>query len=652
MKRRKSKSYSAGPLILVLLVAGAFMLAQNNQEKTDYEVGREFIADSYERDSLVLNAPIGREGRAGENDEFVCSTGEDERFNLCSSGCDRKQTSGVYCIKNTFAPAVDIAQYDRTGSWIRSKEALKDKSACFEVLLSERYTFEIYYCHLPKAQATCIDSDGGKDYGRFGTVSGIGGDGNPFSATDGCSNDKRTVIERYCDSNNEPATVSPAYSCPSGEICENGKCGTQQTQTQPAQTQPAQTQPQQNQQTSTGCGINTVVFNPGVFRSGSVSTKIDADIIQLDVEKTTTSKSTTVNVGDRALFLISAEGYHSTTFEGKAPCASNWNANIFLKKKETNPTLQANNSDNEPNSRTNPEMMEADDEQKLEIYFKTTANEYFGNFAECDNLAVAEYDKTYIKSIRGVDPKPVPGFFANSERIFDGETAFKVFTIGETRADLGLSIITIETTSTPPEDTRIRVHFYGCDVGIDSRWNSLRTGIEDANNNLVGYEAGYIDIYISNAKSGPSTTQTNALTGMAVRTRTQERCCFGLVTADKYISSGQCPEGYGTAVRESCFRQKQEVTFAGNASIQIKSGLEQRGYYNVTALPTGIVAARYTEETNPQLTAIVTEQEAKFLGLLNVNREITFLVTENGLIREKKWNDAFYTYQIQTEAVQ
>ena len=80
----------------------------------------------------------------------------------------------------------------------------------------------IFLLVIPMVNATCEDSDGGKDYTTKGciTVCTYGDQGSGCgSFCDQCGDDKKTLTEGYCEGT-ESKTIK--YECP--ERCSNGAC--------------------------------------------------------------------------------------------------------------------------------------------------------------------------------------------------------------------------------------------------------------------------------------------------------------------------------------------------------------------------------------------------------------------------------------------
>lgn len=76
-------------------------------------------------------------------------------------------------------------------------------------------------CIPPVDNMSCLDSDGGIDYDRIGTTSGIAPDGTPYQTSDGCSHTSETpvstsMIEFYCDGNLKALDLR---DCPANKHC-------------------------------------------------------------------------------------------------------------------------------------------------------------------------------------------------------------------------------------------------------------------------------------------------------------------------------------------------------------------------------------------------------------------------------------------------
>jgi hypothetical protein len=155
------------------------------------------------------------------------------------------------------------------------------------------------------------------------------------------------------------------------------------------------------------------------------------------------------------------------------------------------------NSDGSVNSATNTQAMAADDSFETEVTFKAGADTYFGNpGSNCKNVAVVEYDKTYIKMVKGDNPTAVPGFFTYTNSTYDGANAF--FVPKSADGESVKANIMIESTSSdvPSTDVPI-VHLYDCDIDKDEDSLALIEGVEDEDLNAISLAAQTQSIYLS-----------------------------------------------------------------------------------------------------------------------------------------------------------
>lgn len=155
------------------------------------------------------------------------------------------------------------------------------------------------------------------------------------------------------------------------------------------------------------------------------------------------------------------------------------------------------NSDGSVNSASNTQAMGADDTFETEITFKAGSDTYFGNpTSQCKNVAVVEYDKTYIKQVSGDNPTAVPGFFTYQNSTYDGANAF--FVPKSADGESVKANIMIESTSADVPSTDVPlVHLYDCDIDKNEDSLALIEGVEDEDLNTLSLVAQEAYIYLS-----------------------------------------------------------------------------------------------------------------------------------------------------------
>ena len=116
-------------------------------------------------------------------------------------------------------PGAVLQVFNSAGNLIFESEVDDDELVCSGALdTSKNYNVDIYYC-TGTAVRTCTDSDGGKDYDTRGTVTFQYGNNPKEYYEDTCPN-SNSLMERYCDSSNSPATTSKSCSCSNGECVQ------------------------------------------------------------------------------------------------------------------------------------------------------------------------------------------------------------------------------------------------------------------------------------------------------------------------------------------------------------------------------------------------------------------------------------------------
>jgi len=592
LRHRQKKAYSAGPLIIVALLIGGFILIQSNQDVDTYSSGTEFNEQEPSRELLASRTglPLSREGRI---------TGADGEVLVCSSDWydDWKKVDGNFgltCIDNNVVEGMDIAMYDENYVWIQSKSALKGKNACFQTLASEHpeYIFEIYYCHPPKVQSTCKDSDLGRNPWSYGTVTGIGGDGKTFSSSDSCNGN--SLIERYCDGNNEPATYTDI--CDNG--CEKGACITdaQAAANKPAVQKTADApKTDTNQQASSDCGIYTTTFEPSVVQKGRAANRVPSYTI-LDPERNKARNQYYTELKSRVAII---EGnafdrqYYSTLKEYNFGCVDRETRTVELAKIDK--TLETDISD----------MFYAgpNDKDSIRFTIKTSRNEYFGppdifgNFG-CNNDILVEWDRTYIKDVKMDLPRdfvtPRAKYPHSNNPKMDSDALYSIRPIGN-----GASTtieIEVETTSETPDDTEIILSLFDCNLHVEDHQYGYDT--IDSKGALTGgiWNAVIIPVYESRNTSGQNQiTSQNQLRGEPTQVFKND------TLKNQFV--------------------KNQINISGNVTYLAAYG-DPRGDANYTAR---------------------VQTQTRFLGLIPVNLELGYNLDWNPevkdyeITREQKW---------------
>jgi hypothetical protein len=265
---------------------------------------------------------------------------------------------------------------------------------------------------------------------------------------------------------------------------------------------------------------------PTTPSGGSAAGYCAADSIKFDAKITELGKSgTNLATADNDYFILTNKlGKYAASAEATVP--TNYDMQIMYGENSTthytvvktlntgcvNPTFGVaelaladtslnsfyfDNSDGSVNTVSNTQAMAGDDSFETTVHFKAGADTYFGNpSSKCQNVAVIEYDKTYIKMASGDNPTAVPGFFTYKNSTYDGANAFFIPKSGSGEAVT--ANIKIESTSSDvPSTSPPVVHLYDCDIDKNEDSLTLIEGVEDEDLNAISLAAQQQFVYLS-----------------------------------------------------------------------------------------------------------------------------------------------------------
>jgi len=253
-----------------------------------------------------------------------------------------------------------------------------------------------------------------------------------------------------------------------------------------------------------GCGVEDVAFTPKMTRTGKSGTALTGAsenyYITTDaLGSTNGGSSITVPVGYEmeVLFGEASSTYYTKVEDVSVACADPFYMSTELPQAETTlASFYSENSDGTVNSGSNKEALGADDIFETTVTIKASSDQYFGNpNSECDNIAVAEYDKTYILKVTGDDPAPVPGKFSYLGSTWDGSNAFIVPKVADgEKAEFNVKI---ESSSSDPTSEVVQLTLYDCDIDKNEDSLALIHGVEDEDLNDISLATQKINISIS-----------------------------------------------------------------------------------------------------------------------------------------------------------
>jgi hypothetical protein len=235
------------------------------------------------------------------------------------------------------------------------------------------------------------------------------------------------------------------------------------------------------------CGIASTSFTPSMTDQEKAGTSVTDNFYITTSKLGSQSGTATVptNFNFDVLYAENSTTYYTKVGSFATGCGGVEVPDITLAKSDTSPNVYVINSDGEKNAAAEEEALGADDEEDLTLTIKASTDAFFGNpDADCRNVVVAEYDKTYVLKMSGQEPAPVPGFFANTQTYYDGDDAWYIEKVGD--GDTVTSNFNIETTSTEPTTgMNVTLHIYDCDIDKNEDDLSIIAGIQDEDQNAI-----------------------------------------------------------------------------------------------------------------------------------------------------------------------
>ena len=148
-------------------------------------------------------------------------------------------------------------------------------------------------------------------------------------------------------------------------------------------------------------------------------------------------------------------------------------------------TLYARNSDGSVNGVSSAQSMGTDETFGTTITFRSGSDLYFGSpYSTCRNVAVIEYDKTYVRQVIGNSPAAVPGFFTYTNSSYDGSQAF--FIPKSEGNEVSFDLELVSSASNAPDGTNNPiVHLFDCNIDKNERTLELIHGVEDEDLNML-----------------------------------------------------------------------------------------------------------------------------------------------------------------------
>ena len=255
-----------------------------------------------------------------------------------------------------------------------------------------------------------------------------------------------------------------------------------------------------------GCNVEDVAFTPKMTRLGKAGTALTGAsenyyILTDNLGSTNGGSTITVSTNYRMQIMYgeASSTYYTLVKTVDTGCSDPKFDSVQLALADTAlNSFYAKNADGSVNSGSNDQPMGADDEFETTVTIKAGADSYFGNpNSDCDNVAVVEFDKTYIQAVTGDDPVGVPGAFTFSNSThFDGSSAF---IIPKTADGEEVSFnVKIDSTGTEPDGTFDPIiYLYDCDIDKNEDTLELIEGVEDEDLNSLSLAFQNLTISLS-----------------------------------------------------------------------------------------------------------------------------------------------------------
>lgn len=252
---------------------------------------------------------------------------------------------------------------------------------------------------------------------------------------------------------------------------------------------------------TTICPVEKVAFQPKMTKSGEASTIASTNYFIVTDKMGNQSSSASVDVPTnfnmKVLFGYGSTDYYKVVKDINTDCTGKVVPAIDLAEAAAPSTFYLKNANGQVNDVAAPQPLGADDTFEGTVYVKAGVNKYFGNpNSDCKNVAVIEYDKTYVKSVDGVNAAPMPRAFTYTNATFDGSSAFYIPKTGN-GVEQNFEVTIKSTSSDPAADASPILHIYDCDNALNTKDLSLIQGVEDNDGNTLALKATTLTLQLS-----------------------------------------------------------------------------------------------------------------------------------------------------------
>lgn len=254
-----------------------------------------------------------------------------------------------------------------------------------------------------------------------------------------------------------------------------------------------------------GCNIEDVSFQAKMTRTGKAGTDLSTAannyfILTDSLGSYAASAAATVptNYDMEVMFGENSTTYYTVVDKLNTDCQDPSFKAVDLPLADTSlNTFYLENSDGSVNGASNAQPMSADDEFETTVFMKAGSDTYFGNpNSDCENVAVVEYDKTYIRKASGDTATAVPGTFTFLNSSYDGSNGMIIPKTGD-GALVNWNLKLESTASDPTTLNPPQITIYDCDIDKNEDDLAIIEGVEDEDLNSISLASQTKFVYLS-----------------------------------------------------------------------------------------------------------------------------------------------------------
>ncbi len=253
-----------------------------------------------------------------------------------------------------------------------------------------------------------------------------------------------------------------------------------------------------------GCNVEDVSLYAKMTRLGKAGTSV-ADNWYVITDNigtiaTATAQTVSTNYDMQIMFGENSTTYYTVVKTINTGCQDPKYEAVQLALADTSlNSFYAKNADGTVNSISNNQSVGTDDTFDATICFKAGSDTYFGNpNSDCQNIAVVQYDKTYVLKAEGDNPTAVPGSFSYSSATTDGSNAFFIPKSADgSEVCINVALTTTSTTFVPTTAGQPRITLFDCDVDKNEDTLAIIEGVEDEDLNSISLGAQTLITYLA-----------------------------------------------------------------------------------------------------------------------------------------------------------